>query len=57
MKRVVGRASLPAAFGGTAFPGCARLIRFLATGWKACATNLENFSQQSLMGLWLNRKL
>jgi hypothetical protein len=29
--------------GGTAFPGCAHLIRFLATGWKACATNVKKF--------------
>jgi len=31
--------------GGTAFPGCARLTCFLDTGWKACATNLKNFSK------------
>ena len=31
--------------GGTAFPGCARLTCFLGTGWKACATNLKNFSR------------
>jgi hypothetical protein len=32
--------------GGTAFPGCARLTCFLGTGWKACATDLKNFSGQ-----------
>src|SRR5665647_1362104 len=43
--------------GGTAFPGCARLTCFLDTGWKACATNLKNFSEQSFMGLRSNREL
>jgi len=33
--------------GGTAFPGCARLTCFLDTGWKACATELKNFSVSS----------
>jgi len=31
--------------GSTAFPGCARLTCFLGTGWKACATDLKNFSK------------
>ena len=35
----------PVLAGGTAFPGCARLTNFLDTGWKACATNLKNFSK------------
>jgi hypothetical protein len=42
--------------GGTAFPGCARLTCFLDTGWKACATNLKNFSEQFLMGRWPTHK-
>jgi hypothetical protein len=32
--------------GGTAFPGCARLTCYFGTGWKACATDLKNFSGQ-----------
>jgi hypothetical protein len=31
--------------GGAAFPGCARLTCSLDAGWKACATNLLNFSR------------
>gem|GEM_PF-3447199 len=42
--------------GGTAFPGCVRLTCFLDTGWKACATNLRDFSRQLLMGLRSTRK-
>jgi hypothetical protein len=32
--------------GGTAFPGCAQLTCFPDTGWKACATDVKNFSKQ-----------
>jgi hypothetical protein len=42
--------------GGTAFPVCAALICSLGTGWKACATDLKNFSEQFLMGLWVAHK-
>ena len=42
--------------GGAAFPGCARLTCFLDTGWKACATDLKNFSGMSFMGLRPTRK-
>ncbi len=42
--------------GGTAFPGCAGLTCYFGTGWKACATDLKNFSEQSFMGLWPTRK-
>jgi hypothetical protein len=40
----------------TAFPGCARLTRCLDTGWKACATDLKNFSEQPHMILRLSQK-
>jgi hypothetical protein len=35
---------------GTAFPGRARLTCFLNTGWKACATQVMNFSRQQSSG-------
>jgi hypothetical protein len=47
----------PALTGGTAFPGCAGLTCSFDTGWKARATDLNNFSRQFLMVLWPTRKL
>ena len=36
--------------GGTAFPGCTGLTCYFGTGWKACATDLKNFSEQGFRG-------
>ena len=47
MERPVGRASVPAAFGGTGFQPVHRTGKMVATG---------NFSEQSFMSLWHTRK-
>jgi hypothetical protein len=42
--------------GGAAFPGCARLICFFGTGWKACATDLKDCSNTEKMARPLHPK-